>query len=354
MTDAYLPHTRPGPGPAPARHAPGGPHAPGTAPHLGNVPRPGVVPGRRSASGPVLSGQASDGPGDRDDAPAAGGPRAPGASHLINDPSAGDVPGHGSASGPEPPGRVPDGPGDRDKVPAAHPPHLAGAPHLATTPGPSGAADGDVPAWLRELAARVARFPVPLTLRPPAEGGRRAAVLLLFGEGPHGPDILLIQRSARGRLHAGQPAFPGGGVDPEDGGPIGAALREAEEETGLDPSGVAVLGTMPELYVSRSANRVTPVLGWWHTPCAVYPAAPDEVAAVERVPIAELVDPRNRLRLRGPSGYIGPAFRVRGLLVWGFTAGVLNGVLATAGFERPWDRSRIEDLPPDMRNLAAR
>ena len=136
-------------------------------------------------------------------------------------------------------------------------------------------------------------------------------------------------------MHAGQPAFPGGGVDPGDDGPIGAALREAQEETGLDPAGVTVVGTMPEVYVARSANRVTPVLGWWHTPCPVHPAAPDEVDAVERVPIAELVDPRNRLRLRGPGGYIGPAFRVRGLLVWGFTGRLLSGVLAAAGFERP-------------------
>ena len=133
-----------------------------------------------------------------------------------------------------------------------------------------------------------------------------------------------------------------------------AALREAQEETGLDPSGVTIVGTMPEVYVWRSDNRVTPVLGWWHTPCAVHPAAPDEVDAVERVPIAELVDPRNRLRLRSPRGIIGPAFRVRGLLVWGFTAAVLSGVLTAAGFDRPWNRGRIEDLPPDILNLAAR
>lgn len=210
------------------------------------------------------------------------------------------------------------------------------------------------PEWLLRLAERAATRPVPALMRPPAGRGRRAAVLLLFGEGPFGPDILLIQRSMLGRRHAGQPAFPGGGVDPGDDGPIGAALREAQEETGLDPAGVTVVGTMPEVYVARSANRVTPVLAWWHTPCPVHPAAPDEVDAVERVPIAELVDPRNRLRLRGPGGYIGPAFRVRGLLVWGFTGRLLSGVLAAAGFERPWDRSRIEDLPPDAYGLATR
>ncbi|MBB5961108.1 8-oxo-dGTP pyrophosphatase MutT (NUDIX family) [Planomonospora venezuelensis] len=212
----------------------------------------------------------------------------------------------------------------------------------------------EVPGWLETLAERAARATVPAELRPPRSGGRPAAVLLLFGEGPLGPDVLLIQRSSRGRRHAGQPAFPGGGVDPADGGPVAAALREAEEETGLDPAGVHVVGTMPELYVWRSDNRVTPVIGWWHTPSAVHAASPDEVEAVERVPIAELVDPANRLRLRHPSGYSGPAFRVRNLLVWGFTAGVLDGVLADSGFALPWDASRVEDLPPDVLDLASR
>ncbi|WP_248962391.1 NUDIX hydrolase [Sphaerisporangium perillae] len=211
-----------------------------------------------------------------------------------------------------------------------------------------------VPGWLHDLAANAVHHPVPAALRPPVDGGRAAAVLLLFGESAEGPDILLIQRSAKGRNHAGQPAFPGGGVDPGDGGPVGAALREAEEETGLDPTGVRVVGELPELYVWRSDNRVTPVLGWWHTPCAVHAASPDEVDAVARVPIAELVDPRNRLRLRLPGGFAGPAFKVRGMLVWGFTAGVLNDVLAATGFERPWDGERVEELPPEMLRLARR
>ncbi|MFC4529753.1 NUDIX hydrolase [Sphaerisporangium dianthi] len=211
-----------------------------------------------------------------------------------------------------------------------------------------------VPGWLNDLAANAVHRPVPAALRPPAAGGRAAAVLLLFGESEQGPDVLLIQRSAKGRNHAGQPAFPGGGVDPGDGGPVGAALREAEEETGLDPGGVRVVGTLPELYVWRSDNRVTPVLGWWHTPCAVHAASPDEVDAVARVPVGELADPRNRLRLRLPGGFAGPAFKVRGMLVWGFTAGILNDVLAATGFERPWDDERVEELPPEMLRLARR
>ncbi|NUT09356.1 MAG: coenzyme A pyrophosphatase, partial [Nonomuraea sp.] len=126
------------------------------------------------------------------------------------------------------------------------------------------------------------------------------------------------------------------------------------EETGADPGGVHVLGTMPELYLDHSDNRVTPVLAWWHTPSAVHAASPDEVESVERVPIAELVDPANRIMLRHPSGLAGPAFRVRGMLVWGFTAMVLDTVLREGGLERPWDPARVEELPPEVIALASR
>jgi 8-oxo-dGTP pyrophosphatase MutT (NUDIX family) len=211
-----------------------------------------------------------------------------------------------------------------------------------------------VPDWLDTLAAQAQRFDVPRWWTPPNGSGRAAAVLMRFGEGPLGPDVLLIQRSTHGRRHAGQPAFPGGGVDPDDGGPVAAALREAEEETGVDPAGVHVLCTMPELYLGHSDNRVTPVIAWWREPSAVHAASPHEVESVERVPIAELVDPANRVTLRHPRGTAGPAFRVRGMLVWGFTAMVLDTVLREGGLERPWDPAQVEDLPQEVIDLASR
>ncbi|WP_283139753.1 NUDIX hydrolase [Rhizohabitans arisaemae] len=212
-----------------------------------------------------------------------------------------------------------------------------------------------VPSWLTELATHAVRQPVPAVARlPEGGGGRRAAILILMGEGLDGPDVLLIQRSSAMRKHAGQPAFPGGAVDPTDDGPVGAALREAMEETGLDPEGVTVVETLPELYLTRSDYRVTPVLGWWRDPCEVYAANPAEVESVERIGVAELVDPANRLTLRVTNRYSGPAFRVRGLLVWGFTAGILDRLLAAGGWERPWDRSRVEDLPRDLLEIASR
>lgn len=208
--------------------------------------------------------------------------------------------------------------------------------------------DPAVPAWLRHLAAasveassgRFGRY------LPPPGGGRASAVLVLFGEGPVGPDVLLIQRSDGLVNHPGQPAFPGGGADPGDDGPVSTALREATEEVGLDHHGVEVVAVLPPMHIPASGYLVTPVVAWWREPSPVRVVDPREVARVERVPLEELVDPAHRCLVRHPSGFAGPGFEVHGMLVWGFTAGLLDWLLDLAGRTRPWDRDRVRDLPP--------
>jgi 8-oxo-dGTP pyrophosphatase MutT (NUDIX family) len=213
----------------------------------------------------------------------------------------------------------------------------------------------NVPDWLVPLVDSVAEFSIwGRDIGEAPAGVRRSAVLVLFGEGPQGPDVLLIQRSAHLRSHAGQPAFPGGGVDPGDEGAVGTALREAQEETGLDPAGVEVLAVLADLWVPPSGNVVTPVLGWWREPSDVTPTDVREVESVARVPIADLVDPANRLQVRAPSGRSGVAFEVSNMLVWGFTAAVLARLIELARWERPWDTSRIVDLPEETLRLAMR
>ncbi|GAB3594423.1 CoA pyrophosphatase [Angustibacter peucedani] len=184
---------------------------------------------------------------------------------------------------------------------------------------------------------------------PPDDGGRPSAVLMLFGTDDDGePDVLLTQRADSMRSHAGQVSFPGGSVDDDDAGPVAAALREAVEETGLRADGVDVLGELPSLFLPPSGFVVTPVLAWWRSPSPVAAVDPAEVARVVRVPLRELLDPDLRVTARHPSGYLGPAFTVRGLFVWGFTAGLLSRVLALAGLEQPWHRDRVVDLPADV------
>jgi len=231
----------------------------------------------------------------------------------------------------------------------------------AAYPEPVMADPAELPVFLRPLALALRSLPPTwLGFRPkprtlPGEP-RRSAVLILFGGSDDGPppDVLITERAATLRAHAGQPAFPGGRIDPEDRGAVQAALREAQEETGVDPASVAVFGRLPEIYLQPSDFMVASVLGWWHSPSPPRVVSPLEVAAVHRVPVAQLADPANRLRVRHPAGYIGPAFKTDGMLVWGFTAGLLDAVLRLGGWERPWDHGRLEDLPEEVNALAVR
>jgi 8-oxo-dGTP pyrophosphatase MutT (NUDIX family) len=194
------------------------------------------------------------------------------------------------------------------------------------------------PGWLVPLvAATTALTPEVFGgQQVPTHGGRRAAVLMLFGHGGSGPDLLLQQRAECLRAHAGQVSFPGGAVDPGDGGPVDTALREAAEETGLNPAGVDPLVLFPEIFIPPSGYLVTPVLAHWREPVAVAAVDKAETASVVRVPVADLADPGNRIVVRHPSGWVGPAFEVAGMVVWGFTGALVDGLLRLGGWERPW------------------
>jgi 8-oxo-dGTP pyrophosphatase MutT (NUDIX family) len=212
-----------------------------------------------------------------------------------------------------------------------------------------------VPDWLRQVV-EATRDLDPVMFRrfsPPSADARDAAVLILLGEGEtRGPDVLLQLRADSGGAHSGQVAFPGGSSEPGDGGPVATALREAVEETGLDPSGVRPLAVLPQLHIPVSGFHVTPVLAHWEKPSRVWAVDPAESAAITRVPIAELADPANRFTCRHPSGFLGPAFALPGMLVWGFTAALLTLLLHIGGWEEPWDGSVIRDLDAAWRSVS--
>jgi 8-oxo-dGTP pyrophosphatase MutT (NUDIX family) len=189
----------------------------------------------------------------------------------------------------------------------------------------------------------------------PGERVRRAAVLMLFGAldtvpaasgkplAPADLDVLLLQRAQTLDDHPGQVAFPGGGIDPGESA-VEAALREAQEETGLDPAGVEVLGVMPELALPRGNFLVTPVLGWWAAQSPVRVVDYGESAQVFRVPVRDLLDPDNRVLAtvsRAGQSFDSPAFTVNGVVVWGFTGMILNQLFEQLGWAVPWDRTRL-------------
>jgi 8-oxo-dGTP pyrophosphatase MutT (NUDIX family) len=120
---------------------------------------------------------------------------------------------------------------------------------------------------------------------------RDAAVLLLVVNHASGPTVVFTQRTAHLQDHAGQISFPGGRTHAEDGTPERTALREAEEEIGLQPAQVQVLGRLP-VYRTGTGFEVTPIVGWSEPPLEYRPD-PHEVEAVFEVPLAFLLDPSN-------------------------------------------------------------
>jgi 8-oxo-dGTP pyrophosphatase MutT (NUDIX family) len=139
--------------------------------------------------------------------------------------------------------------------------------------------------WTPELLGEARMTDKPLA---------QAAVLIPLVNRPGGLTVLLTQRTSHLSSHSGQIAFPGGKVDAQDANAKTTALREAEEEIGLSPHCVEVLGTFPA-YTSGSAYIITPVVGLLRDGF-VLTANPDEVADIFEVPLAFLMDPANHRR----------------------------------------------------------
>ena len=162
----------------------------------------------------------------------------------------------------------------------------------------------------------------------PAGGGGAplmpAAVLVALVASPQGPEIILTQRTAEMRNHPAQISLPGGRIEPEDGSPAQAALREAWEEVGLPPDRVDILGCLPH-YQTVSDYCVHPIVAWVEPPVELV-ADEREVADIFLVPLEFVLDTANHQREsmvrdgRERSYYVLPFAERR---IWGATAGIL-------------------------------
>jgi 8-oxo-dGTP pyrophosphatase MutT (NUDIX family) len=207
-------------------------------------------------------------------------------------------------------------------------PDLPPVPPERLTPGALRQRFLDPPAWAPEVRRDV-RFS--------GETPRRAAVLVPLVVRPDGLTVLLTERTAGLRSHAGQIAFPGGQADPQDRGPVDTALREALEEVALPRAAAQVLGLLPP-YVTSSRYNVTPVVALID-PFTPRPH-PGEVAQVFEAPLSFLMNPaHHRWHRLAPSGGLGRTFEwfsmpwhgpsatggpPREWFIWGATAGMLR------------------------------
>ena len=190
-------------------------------------------------------------------------------------------------------------------------------------------------------------------------GGRDAAVLVLFsgpldaatGGLPDDADLLVTVRASTLRHHAGQAAFPGGAADPGDEGPIHTALREANEETGIDADRLQPLATLEKMFIPPSGFHVVPVLAYSPDPGPVAVVDESETAIVARVPVRAFINPENRLmvyRKENTRRLAGPAFLLNEMLVWGFTGQVISAMLDVAGWTQPWNTEDVRELDDAM------
>jgi 8-oxo-dGTP pyrophosphatase MutT (NUDIX family) len=184
----------------------------------------------------------------------------------------------------------------------------------------------------REAQLKMSPLPVDwrrFTLDAPATA-KKSAVLLLFYPEKSGAFFPLIKRPSYPGAHSGQVSFPGGKVEPNDPDLVYTALREAEEEIGIDASKVEVLGRLTDLYIPTSNFLVSPVLGFLEETPRFVPEA-REVARIIPTAISLVGQPQIRQRTTIPIGegrhLETPYFALDGEVVWGATAMILSELL---------------------------
>ncbi len=185
-----------------------------------------------------------------------------------------------------------------------------------------------VPDAPRDLSERAIREPLRanLALRvvaraPPASGTASAVLIPLFARGDE-THVWLVRRAAGLRTHSGQVAFPGGKTDASDASGLATALREADEEIGIPPASVDVLGRLDDL-VTRTGFTISPFVGWVASAFTPRPN-PEEVARVFDAPLrAFFARPRGIPPFRGHT--------VDGEFVWGATGKILRDLVGVLG-----------------------
>lgn len=176
---------------------------------------------------------------------------------------------------------------------------------------------------------------------------RQAAVMVLISGDEADRRILFTQR-AQGISQAGHVSFPGGGREGEEN-PEQTALRETQEEIGLDPDDIRVWGRLPARMASRLHVDPVAVVGQWSGNHRLLQPNTVEVERILDVPVKELANPAARVTWELSHGHSGPGFLVDGVFIWGMTAGIADALLELCGWAQQWDHERRVPVPPEFR-----
>ena len=191
--------------------------------------------------------------------------------------------------------------------------------------------DDHEPDWLDTIKTRVAQSSVRHLDPSSSDALRPAAVLVLLTDNDNGPDILLTARAATLANYPGLLVFPGGSAETGDDGPAATALREAAEETGINPTRVHIIGSLPPLALPSTRFLVTPVVGWCTRGQLPDTLCPEEVTVAIRVPLHEFADLSGRVQRSPEAGTSAVRFIVDGTAVGPMTSIVIDALLDNGG-----------------------
>lgn len=187
------------------------------------------------------------------------------------------------------------------------------------------------PDWLATIRARVVQSHVEQHVPSSNISLRSAAVLVLLIDSDNGPDILLTERAAALANYPGVLVFAGGSAETGDHGPVATALREAAEETGIDPTRVHIIGSLPPLALPATRFLVTPIVGWCTRGQLTDTLCREEVAVAVRVPLHEFARLSGRVQRSPKAATSNARFIVDGTAVGQMTSIVIDALLDTGG-----------------------
>jgi 8-oxo-dGTP pyrophosphatase MutT (NUDIX family) len=202
--------------------------------------------------------------------------------------------------------------------------------------------DQELPEWARSLKVAAVR---PYSQSEPApkktDAPREAAVLVLLAEGPNGVQVLLTERASDLRNYPGRLSFPGGSRDPDDADPAATALREAEEEIGLNRASAHILCVLPTFADPQGKFIVTPVLAWAARPDFTGPPTSGEVAKVHQVAIRDL-STTHGTKQRPSQVRSSDGSTVQVSKLGEMTAAIIDAVAALLSSPKPNDSNNIQ------------